>query len=72
MSLRTSACHYRSHKVITDVTDDLTDTKYNPYPVNIFWVLQTFERKRLAKVKIMGTKTIYNRMFLKRFMYTVY
>ena len=37
-----------------------------------FWVLQTFERKRWQRLKMMGAKTIYNKMFLKRFMYTVY
>ena len=42
-------------------------------PSKHFWVLQTFDWKCLAKVKeMMDMKTIYNKMFLKRFMYTVY
>ena len=43
------------------------------HPSKHFGVLQTFVRKRLAKVKkMMGTKTICNRIFLKHFKYTVY
>ena len=30
MSLQTTACHYGSHKDISYITDDLTDTKYDP------------------------------------------
>ena len=42
-------------------------------PSKHFWVLQALERKCFVKVKkMMGKKTIYNRMFLKHFMHTVY
>ena len=34
-------------------------------PSKHFWLLQTFDRKHLAKVKSKGIKTIYNRIFFK-------
>ena len=62
-----SVCQKAYHKC----TFYLTGSQMKPS--KHFLVLQTFDRKRFVKVKkIMGKKTIYNRMFLKRFMHTVY
>ena len=41
-------------------------------PSKYFVVLQTFDKKHLAKVKNDGYESHLNRIFIKCFMYTVY
>ena len=43
-----------------------------PFPENIFGFCKRLIGKVWQKLKTTGTKNIYNRMFFKRFMYTVY
>ena len=44
----------------------------HPSTVNIFWFCKHLKGNVWQRLKMMATKPIYNRMFLKWFMYTVY